>query len=140
MKQAMGRVLRYGQDKTVKIYHFVAPNTIDVDILEEHHKLKSPMVERDGVEERQEGGGKASSSSKDGKRTKALGKMKQLDDEERTRFVRDSHGKLALVPTSLLEAYPQSQPVLKSLTERSWKFSEDGAETVDEDDGEEDGE
>ncbi len=39
--QAIGRAKRYGQTRTVKIYHFLALNTIDVDILQarEHKKL-----------------------------------------------------------------------------------------------------
>ncbi|KAI9707332.1 MAG: hypothetical protein M1836_000292 [Candelina mexicana] len=39
--QAIGRAKRYGQLRTVKIYHFLALNTIDVDILQarEHKKL-----------------------------------------------------------------------------------------------------
>lgn len=34
MKQAKGRCIRYGQERTVHVYHCVAANTIEVDILE----------------------------------------------------------------------------------------------------------
>ncbi|OTA95045.1 hypothetical protein M434DRAFT_231147 [Hypoxylon sp. CO27-5] len=34
MKQAKGRCIRYGQKKTVQVYHFVTANTVEVDILE----------------------------------------------------------------------------------------------------------
>ncbi|KAI0144141.1 hypothetical protein F4776DRAFT_675687 [Hypoxylon sp. NC0597] len=34
MKQAKGRCVRFGQRKTVQVYHFVTANTVEVDILE----------------------------------------------------------------------------------------------------------
>ncbi|KAI1142492.1 hypothetical protein F5Y05DRAFT_228274 [Hypoxylon sp. FL0543] len=34
MKQARGRCVRFGQKKTVQVYHFVTANTVEVDILE----------------------------------------------------------------------------------------------------------
>ncbi|KAI1081089.1 hypothetical protein F5B20DRAFT_71375 [Whalleya microplaca] len=34
MKQARGRCLRYGQEKTVRVYHFVTADTVEVDMLE----------------------------------------------------------------------------------------------------------
>ncbi|KAI0108359.1 hypothetical protein F4814DRAFT_455140 [Daldinia grandis] len=45
MKQAIGRCVRYGQKKTVQVYHFVTANTIEVDILElrtQSHVLVPP--------------------------------------------------------------------------------------------------
>ncbi|KAI1380681.1 hypothetical protein F4677DRAFT_194779 [Hypoxylon crocopeplum] len=45
MKQARGRCIRYGQQKAVKVYHFVTANTIEVDILElrkQSHVLVPP--------------------------------------------------------------------------------------------------
>lgn len=45
MKQAKGRCVRYGQKKSVKVYHFVTENTIEVDILElrrKQHVLAAP--------------------------------------------------------------------------------------------------
>ncbi|KAI2625705.1 hypothetical protein GGR54DRAFT_637484 [Hypoxylon sp. NC1633] len=34
MKQARGRCIRYGQERTVKVWHFVTAHTVEVDILE----------------------------------------------------------------------------------------------------------
>ncbi|KAI1389965.1 uncharacterized protein F4822DRAFT_219409 [Hypoxylon trugodes] len=34
MRQARGRCVRYGQKKTVHVYHFVTANTVEVDVLE----------------------------------------------------------------------------------------------------------
>jgi hypothetical protein len=34
MKQAVGRARRYGQSKTVNVYHLVTLHSIDVDILQ----------------------------------------------------------------------------------------------------------
>lgn len=38
MTQAIARSRRYGQEKKVYVYHVIAQRTIDVDILEHHHK------------------------------------------------------------------------------------------------------
>jgi len=38
--QAIGRVRRYGQEKTVKIWRFVAKGTIDEDIV----RIRAPQV------------------------------------------------------------------------------------------------
>ncbi|KAI1649121.1 uncharacterized protein F4817DRAFT_314059 [Daldinia loculata] len=46
MKQAIGRCVRYGQKKTVQVYHFVTANTIEVDILE--LRTKSHVLVRPG--------------------------------------------------------------------------------------------
>ncbi|KAF3058655.1 putative dna repair protein rad8 protein [Daldinia childiae] len=46
MKQAVGRCVRYGQKKKVKVYHFVTANTIEVDILE--LRTKSHVLVRPG--------------------------------------------------------------------------------------------
>ncbi|CAD7944369.1 unnamed protein product [Amoebophrya sp. A120] len=44
-KQAVGRVLRYGQKKPVKIWRFVAKNTIEEEILEDRRKAASASQE-----------------------------------------------------------------------------------------------
>ena len=46
MTQTTGRCLRYGQKKHVHIYHFLALNTIDVNILQ--HRREQIVVKRDG--------------------------------------------------------------------------------------------
>jgi len=38
MKQAIGRAVRYGQRRVVKIYHLMTARTVDVDIFEQRHK------------------------------------------------------------------------------------------------------
>ncbi len=43
MKQAIGRVARYGQSKTVMIHKFLTANTIDVDIYE--HRTGETVAE-----------------------------------------------------------------------------------------------
>jgi hypothetical protein len=46
MTQAIGRSRRYGQKKHVHIYHFLALNTIDVNIFQ--HRREQIVVKRDG--------------------------------------------------------------------------------------------
>lgn len=48
MTQAIGRARRYGQKKSVYIYHMAARNTMDVDVLEKRLANGQKMVERDG--------------------------------------------------------------------------------------------
>ncbi|KAF2495114.1 hypothetical protein BU16DRAFT_561418 [Lophium mytilinum] len=45
MEQAIGRARRYGQKKTVHVYHFVALNTIDVDIMQRHYRRSNVLRE-----------------------------------------------------------------------------------------------
>jgi hypothetical protein len=45
MEQAIGRVRRYGQEKDVHVHHFVALNTVDVDILERHYRRSDVLLE-----------------------------------------------------------------------------------------------
>lgn len=94
MTQAIGRARRYGQEKRVHIYRFVALRTIDVDIMEQRERRAdaiwdsgSPQHElskRNRDEERQE---QRSTST----------------DKERTILVRDAQGRFALVPRSWIE-------------------------------------
>ena len=49
MTQSIGRAKRYGQQKTVHIYRFVALRTADVDILQEREfgtLVKRPLLNR----------------------------------------------------------------------------------------------
>ncbi|KAI0016002.1 hypothetical protein F4780DRAFT_783639 [Xylariomycetidae sp. FL0641] len=46
MKQARGRAVRYGQQKTVNVYHFVAAQTFDVDLWEQRHN--KDIVQKNG--------------------------------------------------------------------------------------------
>jgi SNF2 family DNA or RNA helicase len=43
--QAVGRVRRYGQARTVQIYRFVVDNTIDTDIFRARRADAAPMLE-----------------------------------------------------------------------------------------------
>jgi superfamily II DNA or RNA helicase len=45
MTQAIGRARRFGQDKTVHVYHFIASKTIDVDIIEKRSSKILKQVE-----------------------------------------------------------------------------------------------
>ena len=36
--QAIGRIRRYGQEKTVRIWRFIVDDTIDAKIFQERHK------------------------------------------------------------------------------------------------------
>ena len=59
MKQAVGRVRRYGQTKTVNIYHLLTLYTVDVDILQhrtgkvlvkvgpDHELVDPPQISKD---------------------------------------------------------------------------------------------
>ncbi|KAH7410248.1 hypothetical protein DE146DRAFT_733042 [Phaeosphaeria sp. MPI-PUGE-AT-0046c] len=80
MAQAVARCRRYGQKKTVHIYHIIAQHTIDVDILEHRHKLT------DGI-----------TTAKS-----AIKMPKATMSKEKTRLVKNKVGAMALVPASWL--------------------------------------
>lgn len=82
MVQAIARSRRYGQQKQVHIYHVVAEQTIDVDILERRHKRG------DGI----------TTVNSTMKLPKAPGAAK-----ERTRLIENKRGQVALVPRSWLK-------------------------------------
>ncbi|KAK7183834.1 hypothetical protein PSPO01_10170 [Paraphaeosphaeria sporulosa] len=82
MEQAIARSRRYGQDKHVRVYHFAALHTVDVDILEHRHKRK------DGIT--------------DITAPVSLPHTK-LKQRERTKLVRNKTGRMALVPMSWVE-------------------------------------
>lgn len=46
MTQTIGRCRRFGQKKRVHVYHFVALETIDVNVLQ--HRRRQILVEREG--------------------------------------------------------------------------------------------
>jgi hypothetical protein len=80
MAQAMARVRRYLQDKTVHIYHIIAQRTIDVDIIEHRHKRV------DGI-------------------TTSKLPMKMLKANKikgKTKLIKNKKGQMALVPVSWL--------------------------------------
>ena len=81
MTQAIARSRRYGQEKQVQIYHFVALRTIDVDILEHRHKRANGITA-----------------------TKSKVRMppESLTTPEKTKLVKNKHGSMALVPISWL--------------------------------------
>lgn len=89
MAQAIARCRRYGQKKTVHIYHFAALRTIDVDILEHRHK-RSDAIHSPGV------------TLQTPPKTKA---------KEKTKLVRNREGVIALVPISWL-ANEQSRELI----------------------------
>lgn len=47
MTQAIGRARRYGQQRTVHVYHLLVKNTYDVNIFQERHGGR--LFERSGV-------------------------------------------------------------------------------------------
>jgi hypothetical protein len=80
MAQAIARLRRYMQTKTVHIYHIIAQRTIDVDILEHRHKRV------DGI----------TTPESPMKMPKAQAK------KEKTKLVKNNKGQMALVPVSWL--------------------------------------
>ncbi|KAH3990038.1 hypothetical protein HBI26_002010 [Parastagonospora nodorum] len=80
MAQAIARLRRYMQTKTVHIYHVIAQRTIDVDILEHRHKRV------DGI----------TTSESPMKMPKAQAK------KEKTKLVKNNNGQMALIPVSWL--------------------------------------
>ncbi|KAF1916136.1 hypothetical protein BDU57DRAFT_547894 [Ampelomyces quisqualis] len=87
MAQAVARCRRYGQKKTVHIYHVIAQRTIDVDILEHRHKRV------DGI---------ATSRS-------PIKLPEALANKEKTRLVKNQKGHMALVPVSWLASAEKRQ-------------------------------
>jgi hypothetical protein len=49
VKQAIGRVVRYGQREEVKIYHFLTSKTMDIDLYEEREERVVLKAEEEGV-------------------------------------------------------------------------------------------
>jgi hypothetical protein len=80
MAQAVARCRRYGQQKTVHIYHIIAQRTIDVDILEHRHKRV------DGI-----------TTSKS-----PMSMPAALVEKEKTKLIKNKAGQMALVPVSWL--------------------------------------
>ncbi|KAI4715878.1 hypothetical protein E4T48_07929 [Aureobasidium sp. EXF-10727] len=94
MAQAIGRVRRPGQDKPVRVYRFVALDTIDVDILEHREHRTSIMSEYQDSE-----------CEKTVPGTNFEAKLKQkLVKPEKTQLIRDHNGEFKLVPRQLLLA------------------------------------
>ena len=77
MSQAIARSRRYGQEKTVHIYHVIAQRTIDVDILECRHKRSDAIT-----------------TSKSRSQLPKTSSTKN----ERTKFVKNNKGGTMLVP------------------------------------------
>jgi hypothetical protein len=49
VKQAIGRVVRYGQREEVKIYHFLTSKTMDIDLYEEREERVILKADEEGV-------------------------------------------------------------------------------------------
>ena len=81
MVQAIARSRRYGQKKTVHIYHAVALDTIDVDILEHRHKRSDGITTSESTLEMPRAG----------------------SVKEKTRLIKNNVGQMALVPASWLD-------------------------------------
>jgi hypothetical protein len=77
MTQAIARSRRYGQEKQVRIYHFAALRTIDVDILEHRHKRTNGITSA---------------------RAPARMPSEPLAKREKTKLVKNKQGSIALVP------------------------------------------
>jgi hypothetical protein len=80
MAQAIARVRRYLQEKTVYIYHIIAQRTIDVDILEHRHKRMNGIT-----------------TSKS-----PMEMLKANEMKGKTKLVKNNKGQMALVPASWL--------------------------------------
>lgn len=79
MAQAEARSRRYGQKKTVFIYHFAALRTIDVDILEHRHRRKDAITTSTKTQ-----------------------LPPPLAEREKTRLVKNDAGQVVLAPVSML--------------------------------------
>ncbi|KAF1836344.1 hypothetical protein BDW02DRAFT_616202 [Decorospora gaudefroyi] len=82
MAQAIARSRRYGQEKKVHIHHVLALRTIDVDILEHHHKRNDAI---------------STSTSRT-----SMPKISPTTKKQRTKLVRNNKGEMLLVPVSWL--------------------------------------
>ncbi|ORY13595.1 hypothetical protein BCR34DRAFT_648635 [Clohesyomyces aquaticus] len=80
MAQAIARIRRYGQKKSVHIHHFAALNTIDVDIVEQRHRRKGALRVAGSR-------GDVDLGSDSGKK-------------ERTKMIRNANGEMMLIPVS----------------------------------------
>jgi hypothetical protein len=113
MKQALGRAVRYGQDKTIHIYKFAALHTVDVDILQQRDRRAVPLVHRE-MEQPMEVDGEQESES----------------EREHTRVVKLRDGTFDLMPLSWLERksvakeLAEEQEVYTSLQRFSSRFAE----------------
>ncbi|OCL14046.1 hypothetical protein AOQ84DRAFT_331743 [Glonium stellatum] len=89
VEQAIGRARRYGQTRKVHVYHFVALNTIDVDIIERHYRRSNQLRESDELEH--------TNSAEN-----PIYLNENLNAMESSRLVHDTMGRIALVPASWL--------------------------------------
>ncbi|GME40577.1 SNF2-related protein [Neofusicoccum parvum] len=80
MVQSIGRARRYGQQKPVHVYRFVAPKTIDMDILEQRELRNKALSE-----EPQDMAPPFEPGS---------------TDYEKTKAIKDAHGTMMIVPRS----------------------------------------
>ncbi|KAL1633340.1 hypothetical protein SLS56_002976 [Neofusicoccum ribis] len=80
MVQSIGRARRYGQQKPVHVYRFVAPKTIDMDILEQRELRNKALSE-----EPQDMAPPFEPGS---------------TDYEKTKVIKDAHGTMMIVPRS----------------------------------------
>ena len=112
MAQAIARCRRYRQEKEVHIYHFAALRTIDVDILEQRHRLSDTLGSR-----------KTSDNVNSSKKKK-----------EKVRMVRNAGGEVSLIPRpwladrakcKKLRIDPAKLEKLSSLISFSEAFKED---------------
>jgi hypothetical protein len=112
MAQAIARSRRYGQNKTVHMYHFAALHTIDVDILEHRHRRKNGI-------------------------TTQFSTIKMptvsLEKKQKTTLVRSDKGDMALVPGSWLVDKPTAK--MLGVDEERGRFTSliNFSETFDED-------
>lgn len=81
MAQAIARSRRYGQRKTVHVYHIAALHTIDVDILEHRHKRNDAISTIE---------------------TPLLVPKSETAGKEKSTLIRNNTGRMALIPASWL--------------------------------------
>lgn len=112
MVQAIARSRRYGQQKQVHIYHVIAEQTIDVDILERRHKRDDGITTVNSAMKLPDASGTA---------------------KERTKLIKNKRGQMALVPRSWLndEATRQSLDVEEQLKSFGSLIKFEGSPDID---------
>ncbi|RYP67767.1 hypothetical protein DL770_008548 [Monosporascus sp. CRB-9-2] len=124
MKQAKGRCIRYGQKKTVKVYHFVTEYTIEVDILElrrKQHILVDPGMALGRFENRSEFEDNSLTASYFNQDTSAKSQTRDAcGDTTMEEASNENHDALARPNEERVNSHMSPRDVWKAMNERNW--------------------